>query len=124
MKNSFEAANLLDSIYDKYNDIVTKLEQTGTVSNKNVNRLRYRIKHLRLMEMPSNDSSLGFTLNKYEIVKIKLRFKNGSFRSMGDLDKVILHELAHVMSTDYGHTKEFHKNLKILTDINEYNYGN
>lgn len=113
-ENQLQAANSLDSLYQ----IAIKLDKLmkGNIINETYERYSYRLKGVKIMEMPVNDKSEGFIVDKGKVIKIKIR-NSGSFIDENYVKYVFLHELAHMMSKSYGHNEEFNENFKIILKI-------
>jgi hypothetical protein len=83
-----------------------------------------------LREMSLGETSAAYTVNKGEELRICVRRRGESveFEDMNTGFLVLLHELAHLMSTSYGHGMEFKKNFAIITkiavELNLYQYVN
>ena len=86
-----------------------------------INRLIYRFppKYVEEGKCGSN-----FISNKSDRLVICLREKDGSFKDFKKLNKVALHELAHIASKSTGHTDEFYQNHKFLSYIYKKIYFN
>lgn len=71
-----------------------------------------------LTETPNDADNVAYSLGKNSIF-ICVREKDGSLADINTSMFVLLHELAHVSTDSYGHTKEFWKNMKYLLEIAE-----
>ena len=80
-----------------------------------------------LSEIPGGADNVAYSLGK-NTIHICVREKDGKLADMNTSLFVLLHELAHVATDSYGHTKEFWKNMKFLLELAEevgiYTYVN
>jgi hypothetical protein len=100
------AKALINNLVIKY---PTKLE---------VLRLQEKFKPHEMQEALHEDNSTSYTINKGQEVHLCIRQKNEdkTFHSHNLLMFVMLHELAHIMSTSVGHNQEFMKNFKFILE--------
>jgi hypothetical protein len=81
-----------------------------------------RIRNIRsrwsgtLSETPDTADNVAYSLGKNSIFMC-VREKNGSLADINTSMFVLLHELAHVSTDSYGHTKEFWRNMKYLLEV-------
>ncbi len=78
-----------------------------------------RYSHGSLREnWPSGTTNTSYTQLKGQVIAICLRSKNGlpSFHEINDIIFVVLHELAHVASFNYGHGDEFWATFRIILE--------
>ena len=68
-----------------------------------------------LTEIPQSDT-IAYTLDKKDLF-ICLRDKAGNFQDIDDLFFVLLHELAHVTNSSYGHDEKFWKQFKKILEM-------
>lgn len=100
----------------------SKKEQWSTIENLKtkynkismINRLNRRFPPKYVEE---GKCGKNFIENKSDKLVICLREKDGSFKNFKKLNKVALHELAHMASKTTGHTNEFHENHKFLSYV-------
>lgn len=71
-----------------------------------------------LAETPMKADNVAYSVGKNSIY-ICVREKNGALANYNTSLFVLLHELAHVATDTYGHTKEFWKNMKYLLELAE-----
>ncbi len=69
-----------------------------------------------LSETPDTADNVAYSLGKNSIF-ICVREKDGRLTDINTGMFVLLHELAHVSTDSYGHTKEFWKNMKYLLEV-------
>jgi hypothetical protein len=110
-----QKADYLEKLHNKAKTIVEHMKNerlpTKEISEKTYNRF----KDSKLQEIPENEKSAAYTINKGNI-SICI-FKNGKFTNENDAYFVLLHELAHVMSDSYGHGDEFKKNFNFIVKL-------
>lgn len=81
-----------------------------------------RIKNIKerwsgtLSETPDGADNVAYSLGKNSIFMC-VREKDGSVADVNTSMFVLLHELAHVSTDSYGHSKEFWKNMKYLLEV-------
>ena len=120
-----EAANIL-SIVDKFKKNLIKYLIKDHPENIKIKKLNREIK---IKEIPEKyNKYIGYTINK-QTLYICLRKNQDNFETnMNALYFIVMHELAHVISTTLGHTREFWENYKLIlrTGIKHklYNYKN
>jgi len=68
-----------------------------------------------LTEIPQADT-IAYTLDKKDLF-ICLRDKAGNFQDIDDLFFVLLHELAHLTNSSYGHDEKFWKQFKKILEM-------
>jgi len=84
-------------------------------NNKAVQRLRQWSGNLR--ELPFNrEHILASNINKGNVISLCVTDKDGNLNARNDIIWVLLHELAHVMTSAYRHDDEFWKHNKFLVD--------
>ena len=71
-----------------------------------------------LSETPNDAGNVAYSLGKNSIF-ICVREQGGTLADINTSMFVLLHELAHVSTDSYGHTKEFWRNMKYLLDVAE-----
>ena len=84
--------------------------------NARVHRLNKRLKSIKLEESELKEGVSSFTVNKGELISVCVRDKddNSQFHNHQLLLFVIIHELAHIASSSFGHNDEFNTNFKWL----------
>lgn len=70
-----------------------------------------------LSEVEAADE-VAFSIDKSSI-HVCLRDRSGNIENMNTSMFVLLHELAHVATSDYGHTEEFWSNMRFLLELAE-----
>jgi hypothetical protein len=69
-----------------------------------------------LSETPTHAENVAYSVGKNSIY-ICVREKDGTLANYNTSLFVLLHELAHVATDTYGHTKTFWKNMKYLLEL-------
>jgi hypothetical protein len=110
-----DAANTLSFLVNQSILLIDNLSKKYP-SNNGVHRLKEKFNPEKIREAEHEDNSTSYTINKGEMMHLCLRHKNNK-KSLHDknlLMFVIIHELAHIMSTSIGHNDEFYDNFKFL----------
>ena len=111
------AANYLSEVSNKVTMLVTYMRDNGLPDPRTAAMLYDRWMGCTLKETSSGSKSVAFTVLKGHIIRLCIRDENGNFEDPNTAMFVILHELAHVMSTSFGHTEEFSKNFSYITHL-------
>lgn len=69
-----------------------------------------------MSEITLHQGNRSYTINKHKIY-LCLKDDNGNYYNKNMLVYVVLHEIAHVINTEIGHTEEFHNIFESLLDI-------
>lgn len=76
----------------------------------------------KILETDITENDTSYSINKGETISLCIRDKDKDGYPIHDINTlmfVALHELAHLMTTSYGHDKEFTKNfITILKEAN------
>jgi hypothetical protein len=111
-----DSANYLAIINQSINFLVNYMRQNKIPDQLTADRLYNRWNSCTLRETSSYDSSVAFTVNKGREIRVTIR-NNGKFENPNTVIFVILHELAHLMSLNFGHGEEFKQNFLIITSV-------
>jgi hypothetical protein len=84
----------------------------GGASGDNYVRAKRRLEDAVFSEGSHTSGYTSFSVNKGERIVLCLRHPDGGFAQRNVLNYVALHELAHVYTTEIGHTKLFWTNFK------------
>lgn len=106
-----QKANLLSKINKNAKKLIHSMSQNNVPTQQIAKKTYARSKKLVIHECP--DGSAGYTINKGISMCICCE-KNNVCNSFEDAFFVVLHELAHVMSDEYGHGEEFKNNFDII----------
>ena len=117
-----QAAKLLSDICSRLTKLVNHLDETID-NSKNTSEQKGGIKRLKknynpnaIVESSPGNKYTSYSINKGEKIVFCLRSKDAD-NKLVDLNTmmfVAIHEMAHLMSKDIGHTKEFWDNMKYL----------
>lgn len=107
-----EKANMLAQMNLKTKKLIDNIYKEQLPSKKTSETFYNRCKEIKINECP--DGSAGYTINKGQIICICCE-KNGNIVDETEAYFVVLHELAHVMSNEYGHGPEFQRNFDFIT---------
>ena len=117
LEDSQEAVDILSKICQRL-EILTKSLQDN--KSPECQRLLKRFDCSSLSETVPGSKYTSYSVNKGEQLAICIRNKEtNAFLDMNTITFVALHELAHVMTEEVGHTKTFWKNMKFLLEQGE-----
>ncbi len=110
-----KSANMIAELVKRKNILCNYLESNSKYQNK------YEVKRLlnnQYVEIEEKSfkykDQVAYSINKGEKIGICLRNKQGKYEDMNTGFFVLMHELAHVMSKDYGHHEKFWNNFSLL----------
>ena len=125
------------------NDIINRLEEINsriiklcdTLVDENypdkerAKRTKEKWDNIIIKETYENESSIAFVVNKGDEISICLTNKEtGNLEDINTTMFVVLHEVGHLMSVNWGHDEEFWTNFKLILrkaqEIDIYNYTN
>jgi predicted metal-dependent hydrolase len=115
VKDKQDAADLLATLNRDMLTLIDHMVQIDPTS-ADVKRLKENYKPDNLSEGSNNSNYTSYSVNKGEQIVMCLRSRDGSERlaKKNTLLYVMIHELAHLMTEDIGHTDTFWKNFKKL----------
>jgi len=123
LANSQQAANMLARIKNNMLIISAHLEKFKNNKYKRyakyIDRLTKKLKYTEINERGSNDAYTSYSINKGEQIVFCLR-SNKNKNKIHDINLIMyvaLHEMGHVASPEYGHTKLFKELFAFLTQI-------
>lgn len=116
-----EAANILAIIRNKSNKLIQKLYEEYP-TNENVKKLITRFKITNIYETTNKKDYTSYSLNKGDSIYLCLRNINNILHNENTIFYVMMHELAHIMTTEWEHSPEFWKNFKFLI-LNSIKYN-
>lgn len=116
-KNKTKSAELLSILEQKKNALCDHLKSKSEYkTNNNVKRLLNN-RNVVIEEVAKKyGNEAAYSINKGERIGICLKSKSGSFENENNMFFVLMHELAHIMSKDYGHHDQFWKNFALLIE--------
>jgi hypothetical protein len=87
-----------------------------------VQRLLDNTTHKIVLVRNPSTQGFGYNINKGEEIGLCMQnYKTGFPNQTDDIFYVLLHELAHIMTTTYTHDEEFHTNFDFLCKIASQN---
>ena len=110
-----ESAEKLFVIESKLNKLIKSYkDDPATMGDPRVQTLVERFRPENICENDIQDSSTSYSENKGEKIVVCLRDKKEPYPFVDDntVMFVLLHEMAHLMSTTIGHTPEFWTNFR------------
>tara|TARA_B100000575_G_C22819918_1_gene482367 strand:- start:5 stop:601 length:597 start_codon:yes stop_codon:yes gene_type:complete len=117
-----QAAKLLSDICTRLSNLVEHLNDNIDAKDHNkeqkegIKRMKKNFNPNNVVESSPGNKYTSYSINKGEKIVFCLRSKDKD-QTLVDLNTmmfVAIHELAHLMSKDIGHTKEFWDNMKFL----------
>lgn len=114
MADKQKAADTLGKIANKMTDLVNHM-MTIYPSNPDVKRLYKNFNPDNISESSDRDAYTSYSINKGEKIVLCIRSKKTKeIQEFNLLMYVAIHELAHLMTKELGHTEEFWTNNKLL----------
>jgi hypothetical protein len=109
-----EAANTLGTVNENLIKLVKYMKEKSP-DDENVRRLARNFNPDNVSESSDKDAYTSYSINKGEKVVLCIRSKKtGKIQDINLLMYVSIHELAHIMTSDVGHTQTFWANNKLL----------
>lgn len=112
-----KAADLMGTIHRNLDILLTRYkEDANTASDPRVKVMIERFKPQNLCENNIDAESTSYSENKGERIVVCLRSKEKPYPLVDEntIMFVVLHEMAHLMTTTVGHTPEFWANFRRL----------
>ncbi len=113
MPDSKEAANMLANLNVLLLKIVQHMSKKFP-NNSDVLRLSQRFNPEAVSEGGMENGYTSYSVNKGERIVMCIRQKDGSFVNLNVVLYVAIHELAHIMTPEIGHTPLFWSNFRFL----------
>jgi len=114
------AADLMAQIHSNLETLINHYKtDPATIADPRVKTMVERFNPDNMMENELTDDSTSYSENKGEKIVVCLREKSNGYPLIDEntIMFVILHEMAHLMTTTVGHTPEFWTNFRrILQD--------
>jgi hypothetical protein len=116
--NYIDAAKKMDEVNDRVIKLLKCLMKDGQDTRPEVKRLLERYDWGRMRENSPNNvlGTTSYMEDKGKIFALCLRSKDGKFVDINTLTFVTIHELAHLMTTTYGHDAIFWARFKYLLE--------
>lgn len=108
-----EAADILARMNENLMKLVRHM-RAKYPDNKDVQRMYKNYKPDNLSEGGMEVGYTSYSVNKGEKLVMCVRQKDGSFVKMNVLMYVAIHEMAHLMTKDVGHTPTYWNNFRFL----------
>ena len=117
-KFSSKSANILSELNSKKNKLCTYLKTQKQYNNhKGIQRLLNNSDVIIEEVAKKYEKEAAYSINKGEKIGICLRDKqSGKLQNVNDMFFVLIHELAHIMTAEYKHNKEFWDNMSLLIE--------
>ncbi len=112
-----DAADSMARIHDKLERLINHYkEDPASMADPRIKVMIERFNPDNLVENDLDDNSTSYSENKGEKIVVCLRDKTPGFPLVDDntVMFVILHEMAHLMTTTIGHNPEFWSNFRRL----------
>tara|TARA_B110000967_G_scaffold57861_2_gene59307 strand:- start:2130 stop:2705 length:576 start_codon:yes stop_codon:yes gene_type:complete len=114
-----DAANTLADISGKLTKLVEYVV-TSDSDRDGVRQLKRNFKSRNIIENTPGGKYTAYSVNKGEQLALCLRdAKDDTFIELNLIIFVAIHEIAHVMTDDVGHTKKFWDNMRYLLEKGE-----
>ena len=109
-----KTANHLYSLRHEFSEFIDYLVKLEAPTREKSLYLKKIYINLAFGETPIKEKQVAYILNKGSEMRICVRDANGNFLNKNQTIFIILHELAHIITSSYDHTEEFLNNQKIL----------
>ena len=110
LPDKMDAANLLGKITEDLKKLISSLPK-----NTKNNRLKKYFKNNITENIPGS-LYVAYSVNKGDELSLCLRNKDNSFIETNTIMFVAIHEIAHIMTLETGHTDKFWENMRYLLD--------
>ena len=116
------AANTLARLTQSLNSVIIAFENDAEIGRKHADKIAFlksNWKPENIEESDPDSSTTSYSLNKGNKLVFCIRHKDddGTFVDDNTLVFVGIHELAHLMTTEVGHTPLFWSNMKMLLEV-------
>tara|TARA_Y100000389_G_C17401902_1_gene485793 strand:+ start:421 stop:1038 length:618 start_codon:yes stop_codon:yes gene_type:complete len=121
--------NRLDEIILRINKLCDALIKDNYPDKERAERTKQRWDNIVIKETHKDEKSVAFVINKGDELSVCLTNKEtGELEDINTTMFVVLHEVGHLMSVNWGHDDEFWTNFKYILrkaqEIDIYNYTN
>lgn len=126
-KNKYNKVDLIDKLFNSLNVLLEELKNSNyDFKDINIEEIQEKIKNSEILENIT-DSDTSYTVNKGEKIILCLADReNDNLYSYNLLMYVLIHELAHILNTTYGHDDNFKKTFRFILEkaieLNLYTY--
>tara|TARA_B110000285_G_C15096580_1_gene602350 strand:+ start:255 stop:830 length:576 start_codon:yes stop_codon:yes gene_type:complete len=119
LPDKLDAANTLADISGKLTKLVEYVV-TSDSDRDGVRQLKRNFKSRNIIENTPGGKYTAYSVNKGEQLALCLRdAKDDTFIELNLIIFVAIHEIAHVMTDEVGHTKKFWDNMRYLLEKGE-----
>jgi hypothetical protein len=119
LPDSLDAANILANISDKLTRLVEQVVSKNP-EKEGIQQLKRNFNSRNIIENTPGGKYTAYSVNKGEQLALCLRgAKDDTFIELNLIIFVAIHEIAHVMTDEVGHTKKFWDNMKYLLEEGE-----
>ena len=119
LPDSLDAANMLADISDKLTKLVEYVVSNDP-DREGVQQLKRNFNSRNIIENTPGGKYTAYSVNKGEQLALCLRdAKDDTFIKLNLIIFVAIHEIAHVMTDEVGHTKKFWNNMRYLLEEGE-----
>ena len=81
---------------------------------KGFNKVTNLINYVPINETRIDSNDTSYTVNKGEQIVLCIRSKNGIFFDINEIIYIFIHELAHIICNEIGHTEKFYNINRFL----------
>lgn len=126
-KNKYNKVELIDKLFNSLNVLLEELKNSNyDFKDIDIEEIQEKIKNSEILENIT-DSDTSYTVNKGEKIVLCLADReNDNLYSYNLLMYVLIHELAHILNTTYGHDDNFKKTFRFILEkaieLNLYTY--
>lgn len=124
-----EVSELLDEITKRVDLLVAECQKTNYPDEQRAKLMVERWKTVKVSETLKGEKDIAYLVNKDEHLKVCLRDPDtDQAEELNTAMFVVLHEVGHLISSEYGHGTEFWNNFKLVLkkaiEIGIYDYEN
>jgi len=105
-----------DRLAELNKNILELNESLNPEEREGVDDLKRKYNPDALSETGEDAEYTSYSVNKGEKISVCIRSKDNTFGDMNTTMFVVIHELAHIMTHEIGHTKLFWDNMKFLLE--------
>lgn len=126
-KNKYNKVDLIDKLFNSLNVLLEELKNSNyDFKDIDIEEIQEKIKNSEILENITG-SDTSYTVNKGEKIILCLADReNDNLYSYNLLMYVLIHELAHILNTTYGHDDNFKKTFRFILEkaieLNLYTY--
>ena len=110
-------AEALDMAYSNMLYLAEYMTKSGLPNQKTADRTLSRIRNMSLRDAGKFDTEVAFTLFKGYTMRLCVSTSVGGIENRERILHVALHEMAHIMSSSFSHSREFTDNFYFLQQV-------